>query len=513
MQLTALGALLLATGSFVTAASTKSASSKTSSGVLAVESPTWLPDFPTPKGVNSGYPTGKLDTSKTLPRETLDTKSYPEPWAAPDVNHPEVKKVIAAIDWSKVPKAAVRKNNKNGDIIFKGYPNSDPDCWWSQSGCTKPKLSYLPEDVHYCPTPGDWGLNYDDGPFNLGGEDKELDKWAEPELYNFLAENNNQKATLFYIGSNVVTYPEAAKRAINHGHVLCSHTWSHPQMTTQTNEQVVAQLYWSLRAIKEATGVTTKCWRPPQGDVDDRVRAIAWQMGLHTYLWNGDTNDWNMPGSGGGDLAPAKVDALFEKWIADAKAHKDKTGLIVLEHELNNATVKMTEKWLPKLQSVFNVKSIHQCLNISQPYWEKNWVYPVGDETVPAAASNTTEAAASNTTEAASNNATDAASTNATATTTTAAAGTTDITLSSDTASLASSAAPVPVVATAPPAAESTAASDASANTNADATNDASANTNALANSQIETSGALSNKATQSAAVLTAAAAIAAYVL
>ena len=252
-----------------------------------------------------------------------------------------------------------------------------------------------------------------------------------------------------------------------------------------------------------------------RGELDE-LAIIRLTLSLNVTLptlWNADTNDWNMPGSGGGDLSPAKVDASFEKWIADAKAHKDKTGLIVLEHELNNATVKMTEKWLPKLQSVFNVKSIHQCLNISQPYWEKNWVYPVGDETVPAAASNTTEAAASNTTEAASNNATDAASTNATATTTTAAAGTTDITLSSDTASLASSAAPVPVVATAPPAAESTAASDASANTNADATNDASANTNALANSQIETSGALSNKATQSAAVLTAAAAIAAYVL
>jgi hypothetical protein len=33
-------------------------------------------------------------------------------------------------------------------------------------------------------------------------------------------------------------------------------------MTTLTNEQLVAEFYWSLRAIKEATGVTPKCWRP-----------------------------------------------------------------------------------------------------------------------------------------------------------------------------------------------------------------------------------------------------------
>lgn len=30
-------------------------------------------------------------------------------------------------------------------------------------------------------------------------------RYAEPALYNFLAEHDNQKATLFYIGSNVAT--------------------------------------------------------------------------------------------------------------------------------------------------------------------------------------------------------------------------------------------------------------------------------------------------------------------
>lgn len=44
----------------------------------------------------------------------------------------------------------------------------------------------------------------------------------------------------------------------------------------------------------QATGITTKCWRPPYGDVDDRVRAIAWQMGMQTILWDQDTNDWDM---------------------------------------------------------------------------------------------------------------------------------------------------------------------------------------------------------------------------
>ncbi|KAI8887547.1 carbohydrate esterase family 4 protein [Backusella circina FSU 941] len=390
MYISTISTVLLVCGTFVSAATTaKAKSTSTSSGILAVESPAWLPAFKAPTGVNSGYPTGELTLSDTLPRETLDLSAYPAPWGKVSTTHPEVKKVIAAIDWTKVPKAPVRKTKANGDIDMTGYDSAkDPYCWWSDSNCVKPKASYLPEDVSFCPNAGDWGLNYDDGPYNPSSQDKELNKWAEPELYNFLAKTKNQKATLFYIGSNVATYPEAAKRALNDGHVLCSHTWSHPQMTTQTNEQVVAELYWTLRAIKEATGITTKCWRPPYGDVDDRVRAIAWQMGMLTYLWDEDTNDWNMPGDGGGNLAPSTVDGYFEGWINKQKSGTDKHGHIVLEHELNNATVQMTEKWLPKLQETFNVVSIHQCMNISQPYWETNWVYPT--EAEPNVGANTT---------------------------------------------------------------------------------------------------------------------------
>lgn len=147
-------------------------------------------------------------------------------------------------------------------------------------------------------------------------------------------------------------------------------------MTTQTNAQVVAELYWTIKAIKEATGVTSKCWRPPQGDVDDRVRSIAWQMGLRTIIWDEDTDDWDMPAPGGGNLSPKVVDAKFQKWIDNYTSGKDKQGHIVLEHELNSATVNMSMHWMPKLQEVFNVVPALACNGITQPYWEEQFVYP-----------------------------------------------------------------------------------------------------------------------------------------
>ena len=197
MYLSALGALLLTTGSFVSAANVTVEPTASSTGILAVESPTWLPNFPAPSGVNSGYLSAPVNITETLPHVPLNLSNYPEPWAAPSTTHPEVKAVIAALDWTKVPNAPKRKAGSNGDLVMTGYDESkDPYCWWSSTNCVKPKASYLPPDIFYCENKEDWGLNYDDGPFNPTG-DKETDKYAEPALYNFLAENGNQKATLF----------------------------------------------------------------------------------------------------------------------------------------------------------------------------------------------------------------------------------------------------------------------------------------------------------------------------
>jgi peptidoglycan/xylan/chitin deacetylase (PgdA/CDA1 family) len=57
------------------------------------------------------------------------------------------------------------------------------------------------------------------------------------------------------------------------------HTSRHQFMTTPTNEQVVAELGWTLQIIHDSTcGRVPRCccWRPPDnGDVDNRVRAIV----------------------------------------------------------------------------------------------------------------------------------------------------------------------------------------------------------------------------------------------
>ena len=40
-----------------------------------------------------------------------------------------------------------------------------------------------------------------------------------------------------------------------------------------------------MLAMKFVTGVTPNTFRPPYGDIDDRVRAIALAMGLQPVIW------------------------------------------------------------------------------------------------------------------------------------------------------------------------------------------------------------------------------------
>jgi peptidoglycan/xylan/chitin deacetylase (PgdA/CDA1 family) len=65
------------------------------------------------------------------------------------------------------------------------------------------------------------------------------------------------------------------------------HTWSHHPLTTLTNEQIIAELGWTRKAIKDVAGVSPLTMRPPYGDIDDRVRAISMAMDLTPVIWTG----------------------------------------------------------------------------------------------------------------------------------------------------------------------------------------------------------------------------------
>lgn len=241
--------------------------------------------------------------------------------------------------------------------------DADPDCWWTATQCTQPKHAGIPHDLTKIPEPRTLGYTFDDGP-----------NCSHNAFYNYLA-SQNQKATMFYIGSNVIDWPLEAQRALADGHQICMHSWSHNYMTAFKSKDAFAELWYGLQAIKVVTGVTPTCWRPPYGDVDDRIRAIANAMGLRTMLWGYDSEDWS---EGQNGVTKADIDNKYQQFIGQLTAGKfNKAGAVLLAHELNQFTMQEAIDWYPRLKSSFShIVPIGVALNTTNPYLESGHTLP-----------------------------------------------------------------------------------------------------------------------------------------
>ncbi|KAG0265076.1 chitin deacetylase [Mortierella polycephala] len=270
--------------------------------------------------------------------------------AYPDLDcTPFVQAWLKLVDFSKVPVFPV-SNDGACPTDLTTIPKDQ--CWWTCQKCD------APTDITNCPKTDTWGLTYDDGPSP-----------DSPRLYdNLLA--HNQTATLFIVGSRAISFPETLKRAYNEGHQIAIHTWSHPAMTSMSNEQIVAELKWTEKAIFDVIGVTPLYWRPPFGDVDNRVRNIATQLGFKTSIWTQgfDTDDWNIPA---GTATTQSVVDTFKSWLT--KIPTMSTGFIVLEHDLFPQEVDVSINGILPIAYATKglvMEPIAQCLNDGKPYKE-----------------------------------------------------------------------------------------------------------------------------------------------
>jgi chitooligosaccharide deacetylase len=115
-------------------------------------------------------------------------------------------------------------------------------------------------------------LTFDDGP----------SRWTSPILDLLAA--HDAHATFFLIGSVVEEQSEIVKRIVDEGHEVGNHTWSHPRLAAECDqERVLDELRRANDAIAAVAHATPRRFRAPFYDVDDRVERLAATLGLvHT---------------------------------------------------------------------------------------------------------------------------------------------------------------------------------------------------------------------------------------
>ncbi|PFH52725.1 carbohydrate esterase family 4 protein [Amanita thiersii Skay4041] len=267
-------------------------------------------------------PVGSPAWSSGFPRDAPDPAQLPRQW---------VDALNAAVSAGKIPSIPISQNTPGTNPTYPGGANPN-----SPGICSATYKCRHVDDIWDAPN-GVFASSFDDGP--------QPACLITPKLVDFLR-TNNVTTTHFMIGKNLLFYPSQFQMAFSAGHDIAVHTWTHPYMTTLSNEQILGELGWTMLLIHNSTGGRVpRYWRPPYGDSDNRVRAIAKEVfGLTTVIWNQDTRDWSLTTNG---TTPQIVQSSMHEWISGPKS----PGLIILEHEVSDQSVSAFIEAYPSIRS------------------------------------------------------------------------------------------------------------------------------------------------------------------
>lgn len=195
-------------------------------------------------------------------------------------------------------------------------------------------------------------LTFDDGPGKYA--DKLLDTLKKYK----------SKATFFLEGQYVKSRPAFAKRMVAEGHDIGNHSYTHPHLREISEDRIREELTKTQDLVKKVTGKYPTTIRPPYGEFDERVQAIATEMGMPIILWNGGSRDW----------ATRNETAIYNEVLKNAK----RDGVILM-HDWVEQTVKVMPKLLVALQKqgyhVVAVSSLRGAKGV-----KAGDIYPVGSE-------------------------------------------------------------------------------------------------------------------------------------
>ena len=154
-------------------------------------------------------------------------------------------------------------------------------------------------------------LTFDDGPDGM------------TSLYLDALDRLGIPATFFFVGENVARDPGLAREAVDRGHHVGGHGWSHEPFSTMTRSRLGEELARMSAVVPHTRG--RPLVRPPRGALSARSLMMLAASGYSTVLWSVDSDDCRTRDAReiAWRLAPARV----------------VTGDIVLMHEMQPWTL------------------------------------------------------------------------------------------------------------------------------------------------------------------------------
>ena len=152
-------------------------------------------------------------------------------------------------------------------------------------------------------------------------------EWDYIDDFLAMLDRQDVKVTFFMTGFGVQDHPDEVLKLLQHGHELANHSYHHYHMTELDELRVMRREIRSTNnVIQELTGITPTLFRPPYGDYDRFVAAMALGEGCTTIMWTNDAKDW---------VDGATVRSIYRNIIRNPAP-----GNIILAHILNHDTVE-----------------------------------------------------------------------------------------------------------------------------------------------------------------------------
>jgi hypothetical protein len=273
-----------------------------------------------------------------------------------------------------------------GNVNYIG--NASANCYWQFNQCVRTTTgAWGPPDIIACPNKYDWGLAYDDAPIsNLVG----TNHYNDTVTLLALLDKVNVKATFFVTGSQATYFSPVLQSMAADNHHIASHTWTHHPLTSLTNAQIVAELLYTSAIIYNLTSLNPIYFRPPYGDIDDRVRAIINALGYHVVLWGRGYD------SGDSDVTPNSTNYqpilnAIDGWF------NTQPGFISLQHTISTFVNGIAEAALNQIIAMGGIKNqiqtVPQCLGDIQWYKNKNITTKYNTCTIPGGCNGTSASA------------------------------------------------------------------------------------------------------------------------
>lgn len=128
---------------------------------------------------------------------------------------------------------------------------------------------------------------------------------------------------MFNQGQYAAANPALVRAQVNAGMWVGNHSYTHPHLTQLGQAQIDSEIARTQQAVAGAGGGTPVLFRPPYGETNATVKAVAAKYGLTQIIWDVDSQDWN----------GASADAIVQA------AARLTSGQVILMHDWSANTL------------------------------------------------------------------------------------------------------------------------------------------------------------------------------